>query len=252
LQKFCRLDLFLNCFSSVALSLFSKPTTQNNKKHHNTPIMTKTTSSATTSHATPVKAKTGKLVVKKKILRIGEEPPVTALKQSSPAPVATATMASPILSNQESSSASILTASTAMTALSISSSQSTTTTSSKQSNSSNLVRALDFGNLPVHAKKELYLIDFCDPVDVKSKCPKYLPDASDLPLGHESQLTFLLNNLKVKDIQIAFIKLITIVGGAATTAFLPMPSTKAKVKDFLCLIYNHKSMMIDTDETSYW
>ncbi len=47
----------------------------------------------------------------------------------------------------------------------------------------------------------------------------------------------LLNNLKVKDIQMAFIKLITIVGGAATTAFLPMPSTKAKlVKDFLCLI----------------
>ncbi len=51
----------------------------------------------------------------------------------------------------------------------------------------------------------------------------------------------------------AFIKLITIVGGAATTAFLPMPLTKAKlVKDFLCLIYDHKSMMIDTDETSYW
>ncbi len=51
----------------------------------------------------------------------------------------------------------------------------------------------------------------------------------------------------------AFIKLITIVGGAATTEFLPMPSMKAKlVKDFLCLIYDHKSMMIDTDETSYW
>ncbi len=132
-------------------------------------------------------------------------------------------------------------------------SQLTTTTSSKESNSSNLACALDFGNLPVHAKKELYLIDFCNPVDVKSKCLKYLPDASDLPLGHESQLTFLLNNLKVKDIQMAFIKLITIVGGVATTAFLPMPSTKAKlVKNFLCLIYDHKSMMIDTDETSYW
>jgi hypothetical protein len=63
---------------------------------------------------------------------------------------------------------------------------------------------------------------------------------------------FLLNNLKVKDIQKAFTKLITIVGGAATTAFLPMPSTKAKLgKDALCLIYEHKSMMINTDETSY-
>ncbi len=222
-------------------------------------------SSTTTSHATPVKANTSKSIVKNKLLGIGEEPPMTALKQSSPVSVLTATMASSILSNQESSPASVSTASTATTARRPSQqhqqqqwrrwsmSQSITTTSSKQSNSSNLARALDFSNLPVHAKKEPYLIDFCNPVDVKRECLKYLHDASDLPLGRESQLTFLLNNLKVKDIQIAFIKLITIVGGAAATAFLPIPSTKAKlVKDFLCLIYDHKSMMIDTDETSYW
>ncbi len=177
---------------------------------------------------------------------------MTALKQSSPVSVLTATTTSSILSKQESSLASVSTVSTATTMSSILLSQSTTINSSKQSNLSNLARALDFGNLPVHAKKELYLIDFCNPVDVKSECLKYLPDASDLPLGQESQLTFLLNNLKVKDIQMALIKLITIVGCAATTAFLPMPSTKAiLVKDFLCLIYDHKSMMIDTDETSY-
>jgi hypothetical protein len=156
------------------------------------PIMTKTMFSATTSHATPVKAKTGKSVVKNKILHIGEEPPVTALKQSSPVSILTATTASLIFLNQESSPASILTASTATTALSILSSQSATTTSSKQSNLSNLAHALDFGNLPVHAKKEPYLIDFCNPIDVKSECLKYLPDAGDLPLGQESQLTFLL------------------------------------------------------------
>ncbi len=115
------------------------------------------------------------------------------------------------------------------------------------------MRTLDFANLPdQHTKKESYLIDFCDPEDVKSKCLKYLSDARDIPLGQESQLTFLLNNLKLKNIQMVFIKLITIVGGAATTAFIPMPSKIAKlVKDFLCLIYNSKSMMIDTDETSY-
>jgi hypothetical protein len=109
---------------------------------------------------------------------------------------------------------------------------------SKQINSSNLARALGFGNLPVHTKKEPYLIDFCNPVDVKSKCHKYLPDASDLPLSQESQLTFLLNNLKVKDIQMAFIKLITIVGGAATTAFFPMPSTlnESKVSERLPML----------------
>jgi hypothetical protein len=121
-----------------------------------------------------------------------------------------------------------------------------------QSDCSNLVHALDFANLLDHTKKEPHLIDFCNPIDVESKCLKYLFDARDLPLGQESQLTFLLNNLKLNDIQMVLIKLITIVGGAATTAFLSMSSMKAKsVKDFLCLIYNHKSMMIETDETSY-
>jgi hypothetical protein len=142
--------------------------------------MTKTTSSATTSHVTPVKKATpGKSLIKNKLLRIGEEPR-TPSNQSSPASVSTAT-----------------------TALLMSSSQSTTTTSSMQSDSSNLVRALDFANLPDHTKKEPYLIVFCDPVDVKSKCLKYLSDARDCPLGQESQLTFLLNNLKLKDIQMA-------------------------------------------------
>ncbi len=116
------------------------------------------------------------------------------------------------------------------------------------------MRTLDFANLTdQHTKKEPYLIDFCNPVDVKSKCLKYLSDARDIPLGQESQLTFLLINLKLQDNQMAFIKLITIVGGAATTAFTPMSSKKAKlVKDFLCLIHDYKSMMTDTDETSYW
>jgi hypothetical protein len=145
-----------------------------------------------------------------------------------------------------------------MTALLILSSQSTVAifTSSTQFDSFNLVRTLDFAKLPdQHTKKEPYLFGFCNPVDVKSECLKYLSDARDIPLGQENKLMFLLNNLKLKDIQMAFIKLITIVGGAATTAFIPMPmpSKEAKlVKDFLCLIHDHKSMMINTDETSYW
>ncbi len=171
----------------------------------------KTTSSTTTSHVTSVKkATSGKLLIKNKLLPIGEEPR-TPSNQSSPASM-----------------------STAMTASSMSSSQLTTTTSSMQSYSSNLVHALDFANLSDHTKKGPYLVGFCDPVDVEIKCLTYLSDARDLPLGQESQLMFLLNNFKVKDTQMAFIKLITIVGGAATTAFLPIPSTKAKlVKDFL-------------------
>jgi hypothetical protein len=199
--------------------------------------MTKTMLNSTASHETPVKSTPGKLVIKNQHLHIGDKQIQTIiggkpLNQSSPASVLTA-----------------------MTASSISSSQSTVTifTSSTQFDSSNLVRALDFANLPdQHTKKEPYLIDFCNPVDVENKSLKYMSDARDTPLGQESQMIFLLNNLKLKDIQMAFIKLITIVGGAATTAFTPMNSKKAKVKDFLFLIHNHKSMMINTDETSYW
>ncbi len=124
--------------------------------------MTKTTSSATTSHVTPVKKATpSKLLINNKLSRIGEEPRTPSI-QSSPASVLTAT-----------------------TALLMSLSQSTTTTSSMQSNSSNLVHALDFANLPDHTKKEPYLIDFCNLVDVESNCLKYLCDARDLPLGRK-------------------------------------------------------------------
>ncbi len=116
--------------------------------------------------------------------------------------------------------------STAKMALSILLSQLTATdfTSSTQFDSSDLMRTHDFTNLPdQHTKKEPYLINFCNPVDVESECLKYLSDARDIILGQDSQSMFLLNNLKLKDIQMAFIKLISIVGGATTTAFIPMP-----------------------------
>jgi hypothetical protein len=158
--------VFLEC---CIVTFFPSQPHKKPKNHHNAPIMTKTNtaSSATPSHATPVKANTGKLVVKDKFLRVGEEP-VTPPKQPSPASISTATTASLILLNQESSLESVSTASTATTALSISSSQSTTTTTAKQSNLSNCVRTLNFGNLPIAAKKAPYLINFCDPFDVKS------------------------------------------------------------------------------------
>ncbi len=121
------------------------------------------------------------------------------------------------------------------------------------STSSTPPRALYFSNPTSVSKKEPYLIDFINPEDVKSECLKYLTDADDLPHGQENQLSFLVNKFKPQDIQMAFIKLITIVGGSAPKAFLPIATTKSQiVKDFLCLIHDHKSMMIDTVKTSYW
>jgi hypothetical protein len=43
------------------------------------------------------------------------------------------------------------------------------------------------------------------------------------------------------------------VGGVASSAFTPMSSQKKKlINEFLRLIYDHKSMLIDTVEQSYW
>ncbi len=67
--------IFLNFFLVLRCHFFSKPTTQNNKNHHNLPIITKTMSSGTTSHATPVKAKTGKSIVKNKSFVLEKSPP---------------------------------------------------------------------------------------------------------------------------------------------------------------------------------
>jgi hypothetical protein len=100
--------------------------------------------------------------------------------------------------------------------------------------------------------KEPYLIDFTNPEDVKAESIKYLNNPANLPLSQVNQLSFLVNKFKAQDLKMALVKLITIVGGLAPKAFHPIPTTKAGiVKDFLHLIFDHKSMMIDTAENSY-
>jgi hypothetical protein len=80
---------------------------------------------------------------------------------------------------------------------------------------------------------------------------KYLSGDDDLPSGQANQLAFLINKFKPKDIQMALIKLITIVGDRTPKSFLPIATSKAQIiKDFLCLVYDPKSMLIDTSETT--
>jgi hypothetical protein len=76
------------------------------------------------------------------------------------------------------------------------------------------------------AKKQAFIINFCDRDEVKIECLKYLKHAVDLPIDQESQLTFLLNQFQARDIQASFYKLIGEVGGVASSAFNPMPSQK--------------------------
>jgi hypothetical protein len=108
-------------------------------------------------------------------------------------------------------------------------------------------------NFSYDAKKQAFLINFCDCNQVKTKCRKYLKHLVDLPINQESQSTFFLHKFLLKDIQASCYKLVGKVGGVASSAFIPMPSTKARlIEQFLCLIYDHKTMMIDMDTVSYW
>jgi hypothetical protein len=196
--------------------------------------------SSTTMHGNPIKANTGKSDAKFPPSIADVEQVGTRLGSKASVPSSPSGVVSTALSNLSSPSMSTLTTASSMLAT-----QSILTSSTPP-------RALYFSNPMSVSKKEPYLINFIDPEDVKSKCLKYLTDADDLPRGQENQLSFLVNKFKPQDIQMAFIKLITIVGGSAPKAFLPIATTKSQiVKDFLCLIYDHKSMMINTVKTSY-
>jgi hypothetical protein len=133
-------------FLEFCCHFFSKPSSSTTTTtNHYLPIMTKMTLNLATGHETPVRSTPGKLVIKNQHSRIGDEQIQTHLggklsNQSSLASVSTATLASSILSSQL---------------------PATVFTSSTQIDFSNLVRALDFANLPdQHTKKEPYLIDF--------------------------------------------------------------------------------------------
>jgi hypothetical protein len=100
-------------------------------------------------------------------------------------------------------------------------------------------------------KKQAFLLNFCDRDEVKIECLKYLKHAASLPINQENQLTFLLNQFQVRDIQASFYKLIGEVGVVASSAFTPV-FTEKMINEFLRLIYDHKSMLINTVKQSYW
>ncbi len=90
-------------------------------------------------------------------------------------------------------------------------------------------------------------IDFCDSAKVKSECLKYIKTAAELSIDQQTQISFL-----VRKFTTAFSMLIGKVAGTAPMAFLPLPSKKEDlIQQFLHLIYDTKSMMINTDEECY-
>ncbi len=89
-------------------------------------------------------------------------------------------------------------------------------------------------------KKKAEYIDFYDSAQVKTECLKYIKTAADLLIDQQTAIIA------------AFSMLIGKVAGAAPMAFFPLPSKKEKlIQQFLCLIYDTKSMMISTEEECY-
>jgi hypothetical protein len=80
----------------------------------------------------------------------------------------------------------------------------------------------------------------------------YIKNVPDLPIDQQSQILFLVRKFNSNAIEIAFSMLIGKVAGVASMAFFPLPPKKEDlIQQFLCLIYDTKSMMNNTEEECY-
>ncbi len=96
-------------------------------------------------------------------------------------------------------------------------------------------------------------IDFCDSAQVKTELLKYIKSAADLPVDQEAQNSFLVRKFNSSALTAAFSMLIGKVAGVAPIAFFPLqPKKEDLIKKILSLIYDTKSMIINTEENCYW
>jgi hypothetical protein len=112
----------------------------------------------------------------------------------------------------------------------------------------------DLSTAPASAKskKPAYSVNFCNSVETLAECFKYVTDSKSVPKDQELQLTFLLEQYKPNDLCIAFCQLFGKVGGSATAAFQPLPHQKNQlIKSLLALIYDTKSMLVDTSKDAF-
>lgn len=100
-------------------------------------------------------------------------------------------------------------------------------------------------------KVELYNINWLDNNQLKQEGKKYDLMTAAVP-SIEKSITLILNNSTAAKIKAAFMLLIGLNGVTASKFFLPLPTQRAKlVENFLVLIYNMKSMMVDNIKHEY-
>jgi hypothetical protein len=100
-------------------------------------------------------------------------------------------------------------------------------------------------------KLAAYDINWFDLTSTENKCLKHT-STNNIPSTQEEQLTFLLSKYRASDIKTAFADVIGKVGKAARNAFYPLPLRKEKlISNFLELIYDGKSIMVDNLKDSF-
>ena len=75
---------------------------------------------------------------------------------------------------------------------------------------------------------------------------------ADLPKDQKTQISSLVRKFNASGITVTFSMLIGKVAEVAPMAFFPLPPKKEDlIQQFLCLIYDTKSMMINTEVECY-
>ncbi len=101
-------------------------------------------------------------------------------------------------------------------------------------------------------KLAAYDIDRFNSTSTQNECLKHT-SSINLPSTQEEQLTFLLSKYQASDIKTAFADAIGKVGRAARKVFYPLPLHKEKlISNFLEVIYDGKSIMVDNLKDSFW
>jgi hypothetical protein len=100
-------------------------------------------------------------------------------------------------------------------------------------------------------KLAAYDIDWFNSTSTQNKCLKHT-SSTNLPSTQEEQLTSLLSKYQASNIKTAFADAIGKVGRAARNVFYPLPLHKEKlISNFLELIYDGKSIMVDNLKDSF-
>ena len=120
------------------------------------------------------------------------------------------------------------------------------TSSSKAKTSSSKAKTL-YRPSKTEPKLELFAIDWTNSKLLRDESKKYDPSKKT----QEEIITVILNESSLQNIKTAFALLVG--ENQATTAFMPLPLQRNKVmENFLVLIYNLKSMIVDDTEHEYW